>query len=82
MAQAIVAPALMVSMPSSSQRLAARQMISQGDGGRIINITSVHQERAWGWDSVYGPMKAALRRLTMSQRATAGRMTTGPQTQR
>jgi len=48
-------------------QMAARQMIAQGDGGRIINITSVHQERAWGWDSVYGTMKAALRRLTMSQ---------------
>lgn len=48
-------------------QLAARQMIAQGGGGRIINITSVHQERAWGWDSVYGTMKAALRRLTMSQ---------------
>jgi NAD(P)-dependent dehydrogenase (short-subunit alcohol dehydrogenase family) len=48
-------------------QLAARQMIAQGGGGRIINITSVHQERAWRRDSVYGPMKAALRRLTMSQ---------------
>ena len=48
-------------------QMAARQMIAQGGGGRIINITSVHQERAWGWDSVYGTMKAALRRLTMSQ---------------
>lgn len=48
-------------------QLAARQMIAQGDGGRIVNITSVHQERAWSWDSVYGTMKAALRRLTMSQ---------------
>ena len=45
----------------------ARQMIAQGGGGAIVNITSVHQERAWGSDSVYGSMKAALRRLTMSQ---------------
>ena len=48
-------------------QLVARQMIAQGGGGVIINITSVHQERAWGSDSVYGSMKAALRRLTMSQ---------------
>jgi glucose 1-dehydrogenase len=48
-------------------QIAARQMIAQGGGGRIINITSVHQERAWSQDSVYGSMKAALRRLTMSQ---------------
>lgn len=48
-------------------QLAARQMIAQGGGGRIINITSVHQETAWSWDSIYGPMKAAIRRLTKSQ---------------
>jgi len=46
---------------------AAKQMIAQGSGGVIINITSVHQERAWAQDSVYGSMKAAIKRLTMSQ---------------
>lgn len=46
---------------------AARQMIAQGGGGAIINITSVHQERAWAHDAIYGSMKAAVRRLTMSQ---------------
>ena len=51
---------------------AARQMISQGSGGVIINITSVHQERAWHHDSVYGSMKAAIRRLTMSQARELG----------
>jgi NAD(P)-dependent dehydrogenase (short-subunit alcohol dehydrogenase family) len=53
-------------------QLAARQMISQGSGGVIINITSVHQERAWLHDSVYGSMKAAIRRLTMSQARELG----------
>ena len=48
-------------------QLAARQMIEQGSGGQVITITSVHQERAWGWDSIDGSMKAALRRLVMSQ---------------
>ena len=48
-------------------QMAAKQMIAQGGGGTVITITSVHQERAWGWDSIYGPMKAALRRLVMSQ---------------
>ena len=48
-------------------QIAARQMIEQGDGGQVITITSVHQERPWAWDSLYGPMKAALRRLVMSQ---------------
>ncbi|MGH2457390.1 MAG: SDR family NAD(P)-dependent oxidoreductase [Chloroflexota bacterium] len=46
---------------------AARQMIAHGGGGTIINITSVHQERAWEHDAIYGSMKAAIRRLTMSQ---------------
>jgi NAD(P)-dependent dehydrogenase (short-subunit alcohol dehydrogenase family) len=48
-------------------QIAARQMVAQGGGGCIINITSVHQERAWPHDSIYGSMKAAIRRLTMSQ---------------
>jgi NAD(P)-dependent dehydrogenase (short-subunit alcohol dehydrogenase family) len=48
-------------------QLAARQMIAQGGGGQVITITSVHQERPWGWDSIYGSMKAALKRLVMSQ---------------
>jgi glucose 1-dehydrogenase len=48
-------------------QLAARRMIAQGGGGQIITITSVHQERPWHADSLYGSMKAALRRLVMSQ---------------
>jgi NAD(P)-dependent dehydrogenase (short-subunit alcohol dehydrogenase family) len=48
-------------------QLAARQMIQQGMAGAVVTITSVHQERPWGSDSIYGSMKAALRRLVMSQ---------------
>jgi NAD(P)-dependent dehydrogenase (short-subunit alcohol dehydrogenase family) len=48
-------------------QLAAKQMIAQGGGGRIVNVTSVHGERPWPNDSVYGSMKAAIKRLTMSQ---------------
>jgi NAD(P)-dependent dehydrogenase (short-subunit alcohol dehydrogenase family) len=48
-------------------QLAARQMIAQGQGGAVVTITSVHQERPWASDSIYGSMKAALRRLVMSQ---------------
>jgi glucose 1-dehydrogenase len=48
-------------------QMAAKRMIAQGDGGQVITITSVHQERPWRSDSIYGPMKAALRRLVMSQ---------------
>lgn len=49
---------------------AARQMIAQGGGGAIVNVTSVHQDRAWPSalpDSLYGSMKAAISRLTRSQ---------------
>ena len=46
---------------------AAKQMIAQGGGGAIVNISSVHQVAAWGADSVYGSMKAAISRLTGSQ---------------
>jgi NAD(P)-dependent dehydrogenase (short-subunit alcohol dehydrogenase family) len=46
---------------------AAQQMIAQGEGGAIVNISSVHQDMAWPADSVYGSMKAAISRLTMSQ---------------
>jgi glucose 1-dehydrogenase len=46
---------------------AARQMIKQGGGGAIVNVTSVHQDRAWPTDSIYGSMKAAVSRLTRSQ---------------
>jgi NAD(P)-dependent dehydrogenase (short-subunit alcohol dehydrogenase family) len=48
-------------------QIAARRMIAQSEGGQVITITSVHQERPWHADSLYGPMKAALRRLVMSQ---------------
>jgi glucose 1-dehydrogenase len=52
-------------------QMAARQMIAQGNGGTIINITSVHQHNAWAtdpmFDSIYGSFKAAIMRLTMSQ---------------
>jgi glucose 1-dehydrogenase/3-oxoacyl-[acyl-carrier protein] reductase len=48
-------------------QLAAKHMIEQGGGGSVITITSVHHDRPWGWDSVYGSMKAALKRLVMSQ---------------
>ena len=46
---------------------AAKQMIAQGGGGAIVNISSVHQYTAWPADSVYGSMKAAVSRLTKSQ---------------
>ena len=48
-----------------SQR-AAREMVKQGDGGRIVSISSVHAYRAWPDDLVYGLCKAGLVRMSMS----------------
>ena len=48
-----------------SQR-AAREMVRQGDGGRIVSISSVHAVRAWANDLVYGVCKAGVIRMTMS----------------
>ena len=42
---------------------AARQMVSQGDGGRIINISSVHEDRPMPTNSSYCAAKGGLRML-------------------
>lgn len=47
--------------------LAARRMLAQGDGGRIINITSVHEEACSSTGSAYNASKAAVRNLTRTQ---------------
>jgi glucose 1-dehydrogenase len=44
-------------------RLAARQMIAQGDGGRIITISSVHEESCSVGGGPYCVSKAGLRNL-------------------
>jgi NAD(P)-dependent dehydrogenase (short-subunit alcohol dehydrogenase family) len=49
----------------ASQR-AAKEMIAQGDGGKIVSISSVHSYRAWPNDSVYGIAKAGLNRMAKS----------------
>ncbi len=48
-----------------SQR-AARAMVSQGTGGRIVSISSVHAYRAFPDDTVYGVCKAGLIRMAQS----------------
>ena len=48
-----------------SQR-AAREMVKQGDGGRIVCISSVHALRAWDGDLIYGVCKAGLLRMVRS----------------
>ena len=48
-----------------SQR-AAREMVRQGSGGRIVSISSVHAFRAFPNDTVYGVCKAGLIRMAKS----------------
>jgi glucose 1-dehydrogenase len=45
-------------------QLAARQMIDQGGGGRIINITSVHEDWPMPGNSAYCLSKGGIRMLT------------------
>ncbi len=45
---------------------AARRLIAQGRGGRIVNITSVHQEACSAGGGAYCASKAGLRNLTRS----------------
>ena len=48
-----------------SQR-AAREMVRQGGGGRIVSISSVHAFRAWPGDLIYGVCKMGLVRMAKS----------------
>jgi glucose 1-dehydrogenase len=45
-------------------QLAAKQMIAQGDGGRIINITSVHEDWPMPDNTAYCVSKGGMRMLT------------------
>lgn len=45
-------------------QLAARQMIRQGNGGRIINITSVHEDWPMPGNTAYCLSKGGMRMLT------------------
>jgi glucose 1-dehydrogenase len=45
-------------------QLAAKQMIAQGDGGRIINITSVHEDWPMPNNTAYCLSKGGMRMLT------------------
>ncbi len=44
-------------------QFAARQMIQQGQGGAIVNISSVHAERPYGGAADYNAAKAAINHL-------------------
>ena len=45
-------------------QLAAKQMIKQGGGGRIINITSVHEDWPMPGNTAYCLSKGGMRMLT------------------
>ena len=45
-------------------QLAAKQMIAQGDGGRVINITSVHEDWPMPNNTAYCVSKGGMRMLT------------------
>lgn len=45
-------------------QIAARQLIKQGQGGRIVNISSVHEDLPMPTNSVYCASKGGLRMLT------------------
>ena len=56
-------------------RAAARRMLAQGTGGRIVNVTSAVNVLAVGGLSAYGAAKGAIASLTkaLGARARAGR---------
>ncbi len=45
-------------------QIAAKQMIAQGDGGRIVNITSVHEDWPMPGNTAYCLSKGGMRMLT------------------
>jgi glucose 1-dehydrogenase len=45
-------------------QLAARQMVAQGDGGRIINVSSVHEDWPMPGNTPYCVSKGGMRMLT------------------
>lgn len=49
--------------PFVVSQIAARQMIKQGNGGRIINISSVHEDLPMPTNAVYCASKGGLRML-------------------
>ncbi len=53
--------------PFHCSRQAGRRMVERGQGGRIINITSVHQASPTAGSSPYDVSKGGLRNLTQTQ---------------
>lgn len=55
--------------PFYCSRLASQRMLERGEGGRIINISSVHEEACTAGAAPYNVSKAGLRNLTRTQAA-------------
>ena len=53
--------------PFFCSRLAARRMIDRRQGGRVLNISSVHEEACTAGGAAYCVSKAGLRNLTRTQ---------------
>jgi len=64
-----VRPVLDINLKSAffGTQLAAKQMIAQGDGGRIINMTSVHEDWPMPGNTAYCLSKGGMRMLTRTQ---------------
>lgn len=58
--------------PLFCSQLGAKQMLAQGGGGRIINITSVHEEAAFAGDGGYSASKGGLKNMTRTLAAELG----------
>jgi glucose 1-dehydrogenase len=58
--------------PLYCSRHAAKAMISAGRGGRIINISSVHEEACWPGAGAYCISKVGLRNLTRTMAIELG----------
>ena len=50
---------------------AAKQMIKQGEGGRIINMTSVHEDWPMPGNTAYCLSKGGMRMLTRTTNVAA-----------
>jgi NAD(P)-dependent dehydrogenase (short-subunit alcohol dehydrogenase family) len=57
---------LCVTAPFLYGQCVARHLVERGQGGAILNISSVHADHVWPNDTAYGVAKAAIIRLTES----------------
>jgi glucose 1-dehydrogenase len=58
--------------PFLCSQQAGRRMLARGEGGRIINISSVHEESCWPGSAAYCVSKVGLRNLTRTMAIELG----------